>query len=132
MNYMINGALEIVAYTFAMFIVERFGRRYSFWNTERFSKQTKRASEFGTNVHPALPFSIQSIFLPPRMPYATSLATSGTLLLSVALIPERYERIVVATAILGKFFITISFAIVYMFSTELFPTVLRTTGAGYN
>ena len=27
-NYMINGALEIVAYTFAMFIVERFGRRY--------------------------------------------------------------------------------------------------------
>ena len=26
-NYMINGALEIVAYTFAMFIVERFGRK---------------------------------------------------------------------------------------------------------
>ena len=77
---------------------------------------------------PDLPY----VFLPPRMPYATSLAISGTLLLSVALIPERYEHIVVATAILGKFFITISFAIVYMFSTELFPTVLRTTGAGYN
>ena len=66
------------------------------------------------------------------MPYATSLAISGTLLLSVALLPERYEHIVVATAILGKFFITISFAIVYMFSTELFPTVLRTTGAGHD
>ena len=64
------------------------------------------------------------------MPYAISLATSGTLLLSVALISERYEHIVVAIAIFGKFFITISFAIVYMFSTELFPTVLRTTGAG--
>ena len=28
MNYMINGAMEIVAYFVAMFIVERFGRRW--------------------------------------------------------------------------------------------------------
>ena len=65
------------------------------------------------------------------MPYATSLALSGTLLLCVTLIPKSQAHLVVAAAIVGKFFITISFAIVYMFSTELFPTVLRTTGAGY-
>ena len=34
-NYMINGALEIVAYTVAMFIVERFGRRHVIFDTLR-------------------------------------------------------------------------------------------------
>ena len=68
--------------------------------------------------------------LPSRIPYATSLALSGTLLLCVTLIPKSLAHFVVAAAIVGKFFITVSFAIVYMFSTELFPTVLRTTGAG--
>ena len=66
------------------------------------------------------------------MPYATSLASSGTMLLCITLIPEKFEHLVIAAAIVGKFFITVSFAIVYMFSTELFPTVLRTTGAGYS
>lgn len=37
---------------------------------------------------------------------------------------------IVTFAMIGKFFISSSFSIVYIFSAELFPTVLRTTGVG--
>ena len=37
---------------------------------------------------------------------------------------------IVTCAMIGKFCISASFAIVYVYSAEVFPTVLRTTGVG--
>lgn len=36
----------------------------------------------------------------------------------------------VAVTMVGKFFITISFGIVFIYSSELYPTVARTIGMG--
>ncbi|XP_033112732.1 organic cation transporter protein-like [Anneissia japonica] len=45
-------------------------------------------------------------------------------------IPESEANIRAICSITGKFFISASFSIIYMFSAELFPTVVRSVGVG--
>jgi OCT family organic cation transporter-like MFS transporter 4/5 len=103
---------------------------------------TLNSSELGGDFHvnfmingvleiPAYGISMIAIgYLGRRIPYALSLALSGVSLLSLMFIPSHLTDLVVAVAILGKFFVTISFGIIYLYTSELFPTELRATGVG--
>uniref|UniRef100_A0A146KMV6 Organic cation transporter protein n=1 Tax=Lygus hesperus TaxID=30085 RepID=A0A146KMV6_LYGHE len=51
--------------------------------------------------------------------------------LSTAFIPENKPGVINSVVFLGKFCISSSFAIIYNYSAELFPTVLRNTGLGF-
>ena len=55
-----------------------------------------------------------------------------TFYVSTAPVPDVYtlDWPIVTCAMIGKFCISASFAIVYVYSAEVFPTVLRTTGVG--
>ncbi|CAB0018372.1 unnamed protein product [Nesidiocoris tenuis] len=51
--------------------------------------------------------------------------------LCTAVIPPESTTIINSVVFLGKFCISSSFAIIYNYSAELFPTVLRNTGLGF-
>lgn len=46
------------------------------------------------------------------------------------LVPNSHKWLVTVVAIVGKFFITMAFGIIYFYTNELFPTVIRGTGMG--
>ncbi len=54
----------------------------------------------------------------------------GLCLISVLVIPSGNRSAVMAVVTLGKFFVTISFASAYLYTSELVPTVLRASGVG--
>ena len=54
----------------------------------------------------------------------------GLSLLCIMIVPANQKLVVMAIAIIGKFFITMSFGIIFFYSNELFPTVVRATGMG--
>ncbi|XP_043076842.1 solute carrier family 22 member 5 [Puntigrus tetrazona] len=67
----------------------------------------------------------------PRRPVLTAfLLIGGGFLLLVQLIPESLKTLALALEMAGKFGFTMSFAVVYIYTTELYPTVLRTLGLG--
>ena len=45
-------------------------------------------------------------------------------------IPKSHKWLITAVAIIGKFFVTMAFGIIYFYTNELFPTVIRATGMG--
>ena len=55
---------------------------------------------------------------------------AGFSLLCIILIPKGYKGLITAVVIAGKFFITMSFGIIFFYTNELFPTVIRATGMG--
>ncbi|TRZ00457.1 hypothetical protein DNTS_033222 [Danionella cerebrum] len=65
-----------------------------------------------------------------RIPLCVFLAVGGASCLLTLTVPPDEAHIRTALAMLGKFGITASFAIIYIYSAELFPTVLRQTGIG--
>ncbi|TRY71167.1 hypothetical protein TCAL_02376 [Tigriopus californicus] len=90
-NFLVNGFMEIPAYSISIALLLMSGR---------------------------------------RVPYALCILMGGVSLLGVICIPSSYERATQVVAISGKFFITISFGVIYLYSSEMFPTVLRTSGIG--
>ena len=88
LNFLMNGIMEIPAYTITIFIIYRLGRRF---------------------------------------PCGITLILAGLVLLSLMFVPE---EAVIAFAVAGKFLVTISFAVVYVYTAELLPTVLRSSGLG--
>uniref|UniRef100_A0A673HNB2 Solute carrier family 22 member 13-like n=1 Tax=Sinocyclocheilus rhinocerous TaxID=307959 RepID=A0A673HNB2_9TELE len=65
-----------------------------------------------------------------RIPLSVFLAVGGGACLLTLTVPADSAHIRTALAMVGKFGITASFAIIYIYSAELFPTVLRQTGIG--
>ncbi|XP_051727702.1 solute carrier family 22 member 13 isoform X1 [Ctenopharyngodon idella] len=65
-----------------------------------------------------------------RIPQSVFLAVGGGACLLTLIVPADSAHIRTALAMVGKFGITASFAIIYIYSAELFPTVLRQTGIG--
>ncbi|KAG8185674.1 hypothetical protein JTE90_008944 [Oedothorax gibbosus] len=65
-----------------------------------------------------------------RNPMAFTLITGGAACLAMYPIPQDPWWISVSVSLFGKFCITCSFAILYIFTVELFPTVLRNIGLG--
>ncbi|XP_047460358.1 solute carrier family 22 member 6-B isoform X2 [Mugil cephalus] len=58
------------------------------------------------------------------------LAFGGLACLLMLAIPADHPNILAALAMAGKFGITASFAVIYVYTAEIFPTVLRQTGIG--
>ncbi|XDV34892.1 hypothetical protein PO909_004988 [Leuciscus waleckii] len=65
-----------------------------------------------------------------RIPLSVFLAVGGGACLLTLTVPADSPHIRTGLAMVGKFGITASFAIIYIYSAELFPTVLRQTGIG--
>ncbi|XP_061096306.1 solute carrier family 22 member 13-like [Conger conger] len=56
----------------------------------------------------------------------------GVICLSITAIPEDLPVMVAVMAILGKFFFSASFSMIYVYSAELYPTAVRQNGVGLN
>lgn len=69
-----------------------------------------------------------------RIPYASSLILCGMSLLCIMFVPLQEEGsqnwAAIILTLFGKSCITFSFGVVYLYSAELFPTEIRTTGIG--
>ncbi|XP_074649098.1 organic cation transporter protein-like [Tubulanus polymorphus] len=65
-----------------------------------------------------------------RWPLAGCLILGGVVCLAVTALPHDYKSVKTALAMIGKFAISASFGIIYVFSAELFPTVVRNVGVG--
>ncbi|GBM57807.1 Organic cation transporter protein [Araneus ventricosus] len=65
-----------------------------------------------------------------RNPLAVSLAAAGVACLLVYIIPKDPSWISAALILAGKFCVTASFCIVYIFTAEIFPTTVRNAGLG--
>ncbi|KAM8967249.1 solute carrier family 22 member 13-like [Pelodytes ibericus] len=65
-----------------------------------------------------------------RLSQAVCLLLGGTMCLIITGIPKDLPIVVTSLAVIGKFSIASSFSICYIYSTELFPTVIRQSGMG--
>uniref|UniRef100_A0A3Q3LF38 Solute carrier family 22 member 13-like n=1 Tax=Mastacembelus armatus TaxID=205130 RepID=A0A3Q3LF38_9TELE len=58
------------------------------------------------------------------------LVVGGLACLVMLAVPADYHNVLTSLAMVGKFGITASFAVIYVYTAEIFPTVLRQTGIG--
>ncbi|XP_029299281.1 solute carrier family 22 member 13 [Cottoperca gobio] len=65
-----------------------------------------------------------------RLSQSAFLAVGGLACLLILAVPADYPNVQTGLALVGKFGITASFAIIYVYTAEIFPTVLRQTGIG--
>ncbi|KAM9847313.1 organic cation/carnitine transporter 2-like [Aulostomus maculatus] len=65
-----------------------------------------------------------------RLCLSSSLFMGGFFLLIVQLIPANLVSLAIATEMLGKFGVTVAFAVVYAYTAEVYPTVVRNTAMG--
>ncbi|CAG0890029.1 unnamed protein product [Cyprideis torosa] len=84
-----------------------------------------------------IPAYILAIFLllhkGRRLPLCLFEVVGGVCLLVIAVVPRQtfaFDWPIVVLAMVGKFCITASFGIIYIYSAELFPTVVRNIGVG--
>ncbi|XP_048817081.1 solute carrier family 22 member 5-like [Lagopus muta] len=68
--------------------------------------------------------------LPRRYSMAAALFLGGCVLLFIQLVPSHIRALSIFLVMLGKFGITAAFAIVYVYTAELYPTVVRNMGVG--
>ncbi|XP_062235492.1 solute carrier family 22 member 13-like [Platichthys flesus] len=67
-----------------------------------------------------------------RICQAGMLIFAGCACLGTIVIPKDLPQVVTALAVLGKYAATASFTIVYVYTAELYPTVVRQNGVGLN
>uniref|UniRef100_H3D9T5 Solute carrier family 22 member 21 n=1 Tax=Tetraodon nigroviridis TaxID=99883 RepID=H3D9T5_TETNG len=65
-----------------------------------------------------------------RLAVFSTLCLAGIFLLIIQLIPEELIYVAIGLEMMGKFAVTIAFSVVYGYTVELYPTVLRTTALG--
>ncbi|XP_030649717.1 solute carrier family 22 member 5 [Chanos chanos] len=65
-----------------------------------------------------------------RLCLFSSLFLCGGVLLIIHLLPQNLSSVIIALEMMGKFGVTAAFAIIYAFTAELYPTVLRNTALG--
>ncbi|XP_066471235.1 organic cation/carnitine transporter 2-like [Tiliqua scincoides] len=68
--------------------------------------------------------------LPRRYSIAAVLFLGGCVLLFIQLVPSYLTAVSITLVMLGKFGITSSFSMVYVYTAELYPTVVRNIGVG--
>ncbi|KAB1281358.1 Solute carrier family 22 member 5 [Camelus dromedarius] len=68
--------------------------------------------------------------LPRRYSMATALFLGGSVLLFVQLVPPELNYLAIVLVMVGKFGVTAAFAMVYVYTAELYPTVVRNMGVG--
>ncbi|XP_039606967.1 solute carrier family 22 member 4-like isoform X1 [Polypterus senegalus] len=69
-------------------------------------------------------------YVPRRIALSLPLLLSGSMLLLMQFIPDEYQILSIILAMTGKFGVTVAFSVVYVYSAELFPTVVRNMGIG--
>ncbi|XP_053422911.1 organic cation/carnitine transporter 2 isoform X2 [Nycticebus coucang] len=69
-------------------------------------------------------------YLPRRYSMATALFLGGSVLLFVQLVPPDLYYLATVLVMVGKFGITAAFSMVYVYTAELYPTVVRNMGVG--
>ncbi|XP_049448012.1 solute carrier family 22 member 5 [Epinephelus fuscoguttatus] len=67
---------------------------------------------------------------PRRALLSTFLSLGGGLLLLIQFIPDTLQYVALALEMTGKFGFTMCFSIVYIYTAEIYPTVLRNVGIG--
>ncbi|KAM6970041.1 uncharacterized protein FYW47_005309 [Aplochiton taeniatus] len=67
---------------------------------------------------------------PRRLLLSSFLVIGGGFLLLIQLIPEKLQALAVALEMVGKFGFTMAFSVVYIYTAELYPTVVRNVGIG--
>ncbi|CDQ89542.1 solute carrier family 22 member 5 [Oncorhynchus mykiss] len=66
-----------------------------------------------------------------RRPLLSSfLLIGGGMLFMIQLIPENLQGVAIAVEMVGKFAFTMSFTVVYIYTAEIYPTVVRSAGVG--
>uniref|UniRef100_T1JLE8 Major facilitator superfamily (MFS) profile domain-containing protein n=1 Tax=Strigamia maritima TaxID=126957 RepID=T1JLE8_STRMM len=65
-----------------------------------------------------------------RNPLSGWLLIAGSSLIVTSFLNDENSRALIILAMIGKFGITISYAVIYIFSAELYPTVVRNLGMG--
>ncbi|KAA8586700.1 hypothetical protein FQN60_000536, partial [Etheostoma spectabile] len=65
-----------------------------------------------------------------RLSLSSSLVMAGLFLLFIQLIPANLIYLATTLEMMGKFAVTIAFSIVYAYTAELYPTVVRNTAVG--
>uniref|UniRef100_A0AAY4B685 Solute carrier family 22 member 6 n=1 Tax=Denticeps clupeoides TaxID=299321 RepID=A0AAY4B685_9TELE len=70
-------------------------------------------------------------FLGRRVTQATCLIMSASVIFANIFVPKDLQTIRTTLAVLGKGFTSSSFTCVYLFTGELYPTVIRQTGMGF-
>ncbi|XP_060033837.1 organic cation/carnitine transporter 2 isoform X2 [Erinaceus europaeus] len=68
--------------------------------------------------------------LPRRYSMATALFLGGSVLLFVQLVPSDLYYLATVLVMVGKFGVTAAFSMVYVYTAELYPTVVRNMGVG--
>lgn len=68
--------------------------------------------------------------LPRRYIIAGVLFLGGGVLLLLQLVPEEYKNLSIGLVMLGKFGITSAFSMLYVFTAELYPTLVRNMAVG--
>ncbi|XP_023619554.1 solute carrier family 22 member 5 isoform X6 [Myotis lucifugus] len=68
--------------------------------------------------------------LPRRYSMATALFLGGSVLLFVQLVPPDLYYLSTILVMVGKFGVTAAFSMVYVYTAELYPTVVRNMGVG--
>ncbi|XP_047411384.1 organic cation/carnitine transporter 2 isoform X4 [Sciurus carolinensis] len=68
--------------------------------------------------------------VPRRYSMATALFLGGSVLLFVQLVPPDLYYLATVLVMMGKFGITAAFSMVYVYTAELYPTVVRNMGVG--
>ncbi|MEE6479371.1 hypothetical protein FKM82_012233 [Ascaphus truei] len=67
---------------------------------------------------------------PRRYATSSTLFLGGVVLLFIQLVPEELHILSIVLVMLGKFGVTAAFAMVYVYTAELYPTVVRNMGVG--
>eukprot|EP00079_Xenopus_tropicalis_P033729 XP_017947500.1 PREDICTED: solute carrier family 22 member 4 isoform X2 [Xenopus tropicalis] len=67
---------------------------------------------------------------PRRYSTASTLVLGGVVLLFIQLVPQELGILSIVLVMLGKFGITSAFSMVYVYTAELYPTVVRNMGVG--
>ncbi|XP_042363083.1 solute carrier family 22 member 13 [Plectropomus leopardus] len=85
---------------------------------------------FGVVEIPARSLVLLVLPFSRRLSQSGFLAVGGLACLLMLAVPADHPSVLTALAMVGKFGITASFAVIYVYTAEIFPTVLRQTGIG--
>ena len=134
-NFFISGAVEFPAYLFCQLTLHYIGRRWSLAGTMivgGISLLCILAVPKGEPlmVYRSVTKTIHHSFASSILSYNTDWTKEQVWRFPLFVLLTDLNVVTIVLAMIGKFCISASFAIIYVFSAELFPTVVRNVGVG--
>ena len=65
-----------------------------------------------------------------RLGHSIFMLIAGLSLTITIFVPQNMTNIIITLSMIGKLAITISYGVIYIYTTELFPTEIRNAGVG--